>query len=66
VAGETALIAAIAQGDGSRRYAATVRTLLVAHASPGIADRTGATPMALARARGQREIVDILEKAGAP
>jgi len=60
----SALIAAIAKGDGSRRYVATVKTLLAAGASVSFANAAGATPLALARARGQREIVAILEKAG--
>jgi ankyrin repeat protein len=61
----SALIAAIAKGDGSRRYVVTVKMLLAAGANVSARNSAGATPLALARARGQREIVAILEKAGA-
>ena len=60
-----ALIAAIARGDGSRRYVTTVKMLLAAGANANASNSAGATPLALARARGQREIVAVLEKAGA-
>jgi ankyrin repeat protein len=61
----SALIAAIANGDGSRRYVVTVKMLLAAGANVSASNSAGATPLTLARARGQREIVAMLEKAGA-
>jgi ankyrin repeat protein len=59
-AGNTALTAAIATGDGSKRYIATVK--LLAGANVNIADRSGATPLGLARARGYQEIIAILQQ----
>ena len=63
--GYSALGAAVALGDGSKRYAATVKVLAAAGANVNIADRAGATPLALARARGYREMAAILEGARA-
>ncbi len=63
--GWTALIEAIVLGDGGPRHQATVRALLDAHASTILADRSGRTPLALARARGYDAIVAMLESAGA-
>ena len=61
----TALIESIVLGDGGRRHVETLRALVAAGANTQLADRNGTTPLALARARGYREMVDILEKAGA-
>lgn len=61
----TALIEAIVLGDGGRRHQAVVRDLLAAGASTALADRSGQTPLALARGRGYREMVGMLEAAGA-
>jgi ankyrin repeat protein len=63
--GWTALIEAIVLGDGGARHTATLRALVEAGASVNLADRNGATPLALARSRGYREMAAILEKAGA-
>ena len=63
--GNTALTAAIAKGDGGKRYTATVKALVAAGANVTIPERMGATPLALARARGYREISAVLEGAGA-
>ena len=63
--GDTALIAAITGGDGSRRYVATVKALVGTRANLNIADRSGATPLALAKARGYGEMIAILQQAGA-
>jgi len=63
--GHTALTGAIAGGDGGKRHTATLKALVAARANVNLADRTGATPLALARARGYREMVAILESAGA-
>ena len=42
-----------------------MRDLLAAGASTKLTDRSGATPLALARGRGYREMVLMLEAAGA-
>lgn len=63
--GWTGLLEAIILGDGGPARAEIVR-LLVAHgASVHKADAQGVTPLANARQRGQRTIVDILQRAGA-
>ena len=62
--GWTAVIEAIVLGDGGRRHVATLRALVEAGANVNIADRQGATPLTLARTRGYREMIAILEKAG--
>jgi ankyrin repeat protein len=61
----TAVIEAIVLGDGGRRHQETLRALIDAGASLRLADRQGNTPLALARSRGYREMVRILESAGA-
>jgi uncharacterized protein len=63
--GWTALLEAIILGDGGARHTEIVRALVVAGAGPGLADREGTTPLAHARSRGYREMVRILEEAGA-
>ena len=61
----TALIESIVLGNGGPRHVETLRALVAAGASTRLADRQGATPMALARARGYTEMVRILEQPGA-
>jgi ankyrin repeat protein len=61
----TAMIEAIVLGDGGARHQATLAALLAAGASTAIADRSGRSPLALARERGHREMVRMLEAAGA-
>jgi uncharacterized protein len=63
--GWTALIESIVLGDGGPRHTETLRTLVAAGANPNLADRQGATPLALARARGYVAMAQILEQAGA-
>jgi hypothetical protein len=63
--GWTALIESIVLGNGGPRHVATLRALIDAGANPNLADRSGTTPLGLARARGYRDMVAILEKAGA-
>ena len=63
--GWTALIESIVLGDGGPRHLATLRVLVEAGANVNIPDRGGATPLALARGRGYREMVAVLERAGA-
>jgi hypothetical protein len=61
----TALIEAIVLGDGGVRHQATVEALLRAGASTQLTDRSGQTPLALARARGYDAMVRALAAAGA-
>jgi ankyrin repeat protein len=63
--GWTALIESIVLGNGGARHTATLKALVEAGANLQLADRSGATPLALARGRGYREMVVILERAGA-
>jgi len=63
--GWTALIESIVLGDGGPRHTATLKALVEAGADVNLADRNGATPLALAKARGYREMAAILGKAGA-
>ena len=61
----TAMIESIVLGDGGPRHRETLAALLAAGASTALADRSGRTPLALARDRGYREMVRMLEAAGA-
>jgi len=61
----TAVIESIVLGDGGARHQATLAALLGAGASTALADRSGRTPLQLARDRGHREMVRMLEAAGA-
>ena len=61
----TALIEAIVLGDGGKRHQATLDALLKAGASTALTDRSGQTPLALARSRGYEPMVRALLAAGA-
>ena len=61
----TALIEAIVLGDGGPRHQACLQALLDAGASTRLADRSGSSPLQLARSRGYGEMVRMLERAGA-
>ena len=63
--GWTALIESIVLGDGGPRHPATLKALVEAGANLNLTDRSGATPLALARSRGYREMAAILAAAGA-
>jgi ankyrin repeat protein len=62
--GWTALNESIELGDGGPRHVATLKALVDAGADVN-KDRNGTRPVELARSRGYREMVVILEKAGA-
>jgi len=62
--GWTAVIESIVLGDGGKRHVATLAALVKAGANVNLADRNGATPLALAKGRGYTEMVKILEAAG--
>jgi uncharacterized protein len=61
----TALIESIVLGDGGNNHTETLRALVEAGANVNIPDGSGATPLRLARSRFYREMIAILEKAGA-
>ncbi|MDA0241302.1 MAG: ankyrin repeat domain-containing protein [Proteobacteria bacterium] len=63
--GWTALIEAIVLGDGGPNHQAIVKDLIAAGANINIADRSGVTPLGLARRSGYGEMVRMLEAAGA-
>jgi ankyrin repeat protein len=61
----TAVIEAIVLGDGGPRHQATLRALIDAKANLQLADRSGRTPLALARERGYAAMERMLVQAGA-
>jgi ankyrin repeat protein len=61
----TAVIEAVVLGDGGPRHQDTLRALIDAKANLQLADRTGRTPLQLARERGYAEMVRMLQAAGA-
>jgi ankyrin repeat protein len=63
--GWTALIEAIVLGDGSKRHAAVLKDLVDAGANVNLSDRSGDTPLTLAKKRRFTEMVKILEASGA-
>jgi hypothetical protein len=63
--GWTALIESIVLGNGGRNHTDTLDALVKAGANMNLADREGATPLTLAKARGYAEMVWILKAAGA-
>lgn len=63
--GWTAVIESIVLGDGGPRHTDTLRALVTAGADFNRADREGRTPLALARARGYRDMIQLLTQAGA-
>ena len=58
----TALIESIVLGDGGPRHTETLKALLEAGASTKLADRQGRTPLQLARGRGYKAMVALLEQ----
>jgi uncharacterized protein len=63
--GWTALIESIVLGDGGKRHTATLKALFDAGANVNLADRSGDTPLTLAKKRGFSEMAKILESAHA-
>lgn len=61
----TAVIESIVLGDGGPRHQQTLAALIAAGADLRLADRSGHTPLALARARGHAAMEAMLERAGA-
>jgi len=61
----TAVIESIVLGDGGVRHQETLGILIRAGANLAIGDRSGNTPLALARSRGHAEMVWMLEAVGA-
>ncbi|MEU7583693.1 ankyrin repeat domain-containing protein [Streptomyces sp. NPDC041068] len=61
--GWTALLEAVILGDGGRAHQEIVELLLAAGATPTLADRDGATPLAHAERRGFAEIAGLLRGA---
>ena len=55
------MIEAVILGDGGRRHTEVVKLLLAAGANRQLADREGNTPLMLAKARGYREMIALLE-----
>jgi uncharacterized protein len=61
----TAVIESIVLGDGGARHQATLRALVDARANLQLADRSGRTPLVLARDRGYTAMEQMLARAGA-
>jgi len=59
----SAAIEAVVLGDGGPRHQATLRALVDAGADLALTDREGRTVLQLARSRGHKEMVRILEEA---
>ena len=63
--GWTAVIESIVLGDGGKRHIATLKALVDAKANINLADRSGDTPLTLAKRRGYTEMIALLTAAGA-
>ena len=63
--GWTALIESIVLGDGGKNHTDTLAALVKAGADLNLKDRSGFSPLQLAKVRGYDEMARILEAAGA-
>ena len=63
--GWTAVIESIVLGNGGPRHVATLKALVDAGANVNLADRSGTTPLALAKSRGYGAMTALLEAKGA-
>lgn len=63
--GWTALLEAVILGDGGPAHTEIVGLLIDAGADVNLADREGVTPLEHARRRGYRQMITLLEAAGA-
>ena len=63
--GWTALIESIVLGNGGKNHTDTLEALVKAGADVNIKDRSGASPLTLAKNRGYAQMTKILEAAGA-
>lgn len=59
------MIKSIVLGDGGKRHIATLKALVDAGANINLADRSGDTPLTLAKKRGYTEMAAILTSAAA-
>lgn len=62
--GWTALIESIVLGNGGPRHVETLRAIVTAGADVNLADRSGRTPLQLARMHGFAPMIEILQRAG--
>ena len=62
--GWTALSESIVLGDGGARHTETLQALVEAGADVNLTDRSGRTPLSLARARGYETMAALLRQAG--
>ena len=62
--GWTCLLEIVILGDGGPRHVEITRLVLAAGARPDIADKEGVSPLAHARAKGQREVAALIVGAG--
>lgn len=63
--GWTCLMEAVVLADGGPAHQAIIRSLIAAGADLNLPDKEGVTALAHARQRGQREVVQLLQAAGA-
>lgn len=63
--GWTCLMEAVVLSDGGPDHQAIIRSLIAAGAHLNLPDKDGVTALAHARQRGQREVVQLLQAAGA-
>ena len=62
--GWTCLLEAVILGDGGKAHQDIVKLALDKGAKPNLADKDGVTPLAHAKARGQKEIAKLIRAAG--